>query len=223
MNINKSVVKTLLMAFVLGSASLAGAALVEDTVSSRDNLFFTDWNGFFNPPPPDFEAPGSEAAQAVGGYDFIANGIAAFNISISGEVIDAGALATGPDGCPDPQAACYFNPNNNNGIYNFQPAYSVIGVWSTTADEINFITPEGGSTWIDALVYVGSGGTFEVPDSALYASAYLFLGENDGNFEDNLPIGFYDVTVSNVPVPAAAWLFGSALLSLGVMARRRRP
>lgn len=197
----------------------ANATLLQSTVSSRDNLFYTDWNGFFNAADlPDYQAPGSQAAKSLP-FDFVLNNVDAFRMTVTGEVVDAGPFATGPDGCPDPNAPCYFNPDGNNGIYNFNPAYSVIGVWSTTPDIINFITPAGGSSWIDALIPVGSGGLFEVP--AGYPSAYLFLAENDGNFADNSPIGEYDVTISLVPLPATTWLLGVAFLGLGVLRRKR--
>jgi biofilm PGA synthesis protein PgaD len=142
-----------------------------------------------------------------------------FQMTVTGEVVDAGPFATGPDGCPNPADACFFDPSGNNGIYNFLPAYSVIGVWSTTPDVINFITPAGGTSWIDALIPVGSGGLFDVPQG--YSSAYLFLAENDGFYTDNDPIGEYEVTISLVPVPATAWLLGLAVFCLGFVRRNR--
>ena len=223
--LNRNVSRSFITAGLVFCAAFANAALVESTVNSRDNLFYTDWNGFFNPADlPDYQAPGSQAAQSLP-FDFVLNNIDSFQMSVTGEVMDAGPFVTGPDGCPDPNAACYFNPNGNNGLYNFNPAYSVIGVWSTTPDVINFITPAGGSSWVDALISVGSGGIFEVPEG--YASAYLFLGENDGNFADNTPSGNYEVTisqltVSQIPLPAAAWLFGSALLGLGFVRKKAK-
>ncbi|MGB1092395.1 MAG: VPLPA-CTERM sorting domain-containing protein [Oceanobacter sp.] len=217
---NRVIKQSILAIGLACSATIANAALIESVVSSRDNLFYTDWNGFFNPVDlPDYQAPGSQAAQSLN-FDFVANGITTFKATVTGEVVDAGIYATGPDGCPDPNAPCYFNPNGNNGIYNYNPAYSVIGVWSTTPDVINFITPDGGSSWIDALVSVGSGGIFDVPEG--YGSAYLFLAENDGNFLDNDPVGNYSVSISQVPLPAAAWLLGTALLGLIGVSRRQR-
>lgn len=205
-------IKSLVVVTLACAAVSANATLLESTVSSRDNLFYTDWNGFFNPAElPDYQAAGSQAARSLP-FDFVLNNVDSFQMRVTGEVVDAGPFATGPDGCPDPNAPCYFNPDNNNGIYNFLPAYSVIGVWSTTPDIINFITPEGGTSWIDALVSVGSGGTFHVPTG--YSSAFLFLAENDGFFTDNDPIGDYEVTISLVPVPATLWLFCAAFLGV---------
>ncbi len=210
-------VRSLLAGLLIASSSLAGAAIIDGTVSSRDNLFHTDWNSFFDPANlPDYEFPGSQAAQAFAGYDFIANGVSSFSISITGDVVDAGGYPTGPEGCPDPSDPCYFNPNGNDGIYNYTPAYSVIGVWSITADEINFISDDG---WVESLVYIGSGGIFDVPEG--YENAYLFLAENDGDYLDNDPEGYYSVRINTeVPVPAAAWLFGTALFSLGAFRRK---
>lgn len=207
----------LVSAIFMASSTLAGAAIINGSVSSRDNLFYTNWEGTFAPGTnPDFESAGSQAAQAFAGFDFIANGVTSFTINVSGSVVDAGIYATGPDGCPNPADLCYFNPNNNNGIYNYKPAYSVIGVWSTTADAINYISDGG---WIESLVYIGSGGNLLVPQG--YDHAYLFLAENDGNYSDNDPVGYYSVSVNTVPVPAAAWLFGSALMGLGALGRKR--
>jgi hypothetical protein len=208
LNISKSFIAAGLFFY----AAFANATLLQSTVSSLDNLFYTNWNGFFNPVDlPDYQAPGSQAAQSLP-FDFAQNNIDSFQMSVTGEVVDAGPFTTGPEGCPDPNAPCYFNPNGNNGLYNFNTAYSVIGVWSTTPNTINFITPAGGSSWIDALISVGSGGIFDVPVG--YASAYLFLGENDGDFLDNNPVGNYSVTISQVS------LFGAAFLGLGFVRKK---
>lgn len=50
------------------------------------------------------------------------------------------------------------------------------------------------------------------------ASEFKFLA--DGN-SDAFKLKSISITVSEVPVPAAAWLFGSALLGLGTIKRRR--
>ncbi len=213
------IIKPLLVVTLACVAMSANATLLQSTVSSRDNLFYTDWNGFFVPADlPDYQAAGSQAAQSLP-FDFVLNNVETFQMTVTGEVVDAGPFATGPDGCPNPADACFFDPSGNNGIYNFLPAYSVIGVWSTTPDVINFITPAGGTSWIDALIPVGSGGLFDVPQG--YASAYLFLAENDGFYTDNDPIGEYEVTISLVPVPATGWLLGVAVFCLGFVRRNR--
>lgn len=212
------IIKPLLVVTLACVAMSANATLLQSTVSSRDNLFYTDWNGFFvSADLPDYQAAGSQAAQSLP-FDFVLNNVETFQMTVTGEVVDAGPFATGPDGCPNPADACFFDPSGNNGIYNFLPAYSVIGVWSTTPDVINFITPAGGTSWIDALIPVGSGGLFDVPQG--YASAYLFLAENDGFYTDNDPIGEYEVTISLVPVPATAWLLGVAVFCLGFVRNR---
>ncbi|MET0028743.1 MAG: hypothetical protein ABW101_14035, partial [Candidatus Thiodiazotropha sp.] len=54
--------------------------------------------------------------------------------------------------------------------------------------------------------------------SGLSAGTYTlqFVGNADGAMG-----GAYDVTVSAVPLPAAAWLFGSALLGFVTYSARR--
>lgn len=209
----KSVAQSIVTALLLGCSAIASAALIEGSVSSTDNLFYTTWNGTFEVGAhPDYMAEGSQAAQSFAGFNFVANGVTSFSISLSGAVKDAGEFATGPDGCPNPADACYFKDGN----YNSQPVYSVIGVWSISKDSIDYISDGG---WEEAVLYIGSGGNFTVPVG--YENAYLFLAENDGYYLDNTDGNSYSVSVNTVPVPAAAWLFASALIGLGTMARKR--
>ena len=91
----------------------------------------------------------------------------------------------------------------NGGFFN----NSLISVGSSSALYYSQANPADNTTLADAnLVYqVGTTGT-DLSSAALLSS--------DGAFSANL-------TVSAVPVPAAAWLFGSALAGL-TLARRRK-
>jgi hypothetical protein len=51
------------------------------------------------------------------------------------------------------------------------------------------------------------------------ATEFAFAGSNGRYSKSNTGVG---IEVSTVPLPAAAWLFGSGLLGLGAVGRRRR-
>jgi hypothetical protein len=65
-----------------------------------------------------------------------------------------------------------------------------------------------------------SGGTvIHIPTGA----QFLFVGNLDNGTRDNSdPDGDYALRISSVPVPAATWLFGSGLIGLISIARRKR-
>jgi hypothetical protein len=146
---------------------------------------------------------------SVSGVAFNFAGYSSLTISASGLVVDDGPNATGPNGdtCIP---TCLFHDGNFRGL----TAYSLIGIWSSTANSITPISDPH-----TAPFFIGSSASLNIP---LLSSAYLFLAENDGYFADNS--GFYDVhltATSAVPVPAALPLFASALLGMGVIRRRK--
>ena len=195
------------------SASFASAATVEidQLVSSRDNLYYTDWGHWYT--MPDDHALGnldSVAARAVslGGSSFNFGGFDAVSIFATGSVVDAGGTATSANGdtCVP---SCLFKDGNWRGL----PAYSLIGIWSSSPDAI---VPIGDPH--TSVFFVGSNLVLDIPDAP---SLYLFLAENDGAFGDNS--GSYNVhlTASAVPVPAALPLFLSGVAGLSLIRRRK--
>ena len=68
--------------------------------------------------------------------------------------------------------------------------------------------------------YGGHSVTFEAEAGQVYT---ILLGGRDGGTSWREPIGGYKVEISSVPIPAAVWLFGSALTGLGVIGSRKTP
>ncbi len=84
----------------------------------------------------------------------------------------------------------------------------------TLLDDYNFVLGmswDGGSTWYEDSSYLLAGGT---PDSY----QINFDGFNAGLEVMGSTLG---VDLQPVPVPAAVWLFGSGLMGLAAIARRR--
>ena len=76
-----------------------------------------------------------------------------------------------------------------------------------------------GSTPVpEALPGFGAGFVGSSYSQTMPISGELYLAFNDNVYSDNG--GSFTATISTVPIPAAAWLFGSALLGLGVIKRK---
>lgn len=162
-------------------------------VDSMDNLYHDDWGHPYNIPPfndgnNEFGAIGrGDPAQAVS-TDFAA--FAEVEIEATGSNAINSSTLHGPDGLPS--------------LFRALRVYSLIGVWSES------------STLIDPI-----GNAFFIGDSAILAvpsapSAFLWLGFNDGKFDDNLDQhspGF-SVTLTGVPEPSTLALFALALALL---------
>jgi len=79
--------------------------------------------------------------------------------------------------------------------------------------------------WISFLALYGSGETF---DSLLTAEGFrvglhaISIGGPDGFSDSYVTGGLTPPDVSTVPLPAAAWLFGTALLGFFVASKKRR-
>ena len=112
-------------------------------------------------------------------------------------------------------------PDYHGGDFRGLPVYSLIGIWSKSDSNIDPVIDP-----IDAPFYVGSWLDVWVPDNGV-DPLYLFLATNDGDFDDNTCDSYttnpcdddgdpyieqtYQVKISEVPVPAAFWLFLSGL------------
>ncbi len=185
------------------------AALIGiDHVYGENSLYATNWGH------PYTDAAGGNEYNALGrgdpaeawqdspdhAYGFSSN--QHILIEASGCVVDWGANCTAPD--------------YDGGDFRGLPVYSLIGIWSKSDSDIDPVNDP---------FYVGSLLDVWVPDNGTYP-LYLFLATNDGDFSDNT-CGYYatnpcvddypDITrtyqvkISEVPVPAAFWLFLSGL------------
>lgn len=195
-------------------ASFASAATVsiDTTVDSRDNLYYTNWGHWYTLPSDEALAnPASFAAHAVNvnGSGFNFAGYSGLTLTATGSVVDNGPNATDANGdtC---NPTCLFN----DGFFRKLPAYSLIGIWSSSATEIVPLT----DNWLTSIFFVGTNAQLQIPS---VTSAYLFLAENDGYFNDNS--GHYNVHIeaSVVPVPAAGPLMLSGLALLHLVRRRK--
>mgnify|MGYP001157464251 CR=1 FL=1 len=107
------------------------------------------------------------------------------------------------------------------------PALSLYAGWETTGPETHTFNPTGNISWASELTYLAHEDnplsltsitrTFE-----LAAGKYSII--YGGNPSDPTVTGFhgYQATLSTVPLPAAAWLFGSGVAGLLAWAKSRR-
>lgn len=105
------------------------------------------------------------------------------------------------------------------------PAFSLYAGWETTGPETNTFNPTGNISWASELTYLAHEDnplsatsitrTFELA-AGRYSVVY------GGNPSDPAVAGFhgYQATLSTVPLPAAAWLFGSGVAGLITWVRR---
>jgi len=211
-------------------AQAATVPVLQHTVGPQDNLFFSDWghpwtrefvlvtdevtgelrarDDILEWPAP-FALGAGVPARSVqhqgSAFDF--SGWHFIDVLASGLMQDRNLTQTGPDG-------------DGSDTFRGLDVYSLIGIWSSSPDTI---VPVG--AWApDATPAfdIGSSARIDIPQGF---AVYLFLGENDGLFYDNL--GSYSVTITGglvgaggeVPLPAALALLVPALVALP---RRRR-
>lgn len=208
--------KRIFSALVLTAASMlanAYSVTFETTVDSRDNLYYADWGHWFTQAADNaLGNPDSNPAHAVwwgdSGSSFNFAGFDTLSITASGSVIDHFDTATDANG-DSCNPTCLFN----DGYFRGLPAYSLIGIWSSSADTI---TPLG--YWQDELMFIGSSIDLKVPE---ITSAYLFLAENDGGFGDNY--GHYNVQLTaSVPEPGTLGLLLVGIAGLAIARRRMK-
>lgn len=239
---------------MMASTSTHAASIVIDhQISAVDNLYYTDWGHWWTGPTdgdrlvasnPDGAlndgAPANFVSFNNAPFSFTIGRVTSVNIAVSGSVHDySPEIATDANGCYV-MGVCRAT---EDPVYKNLPAYSVIGLWSTTYDYITPVkfdsTGKGfapGDEGYDAAgfystnaspFFVGTNLTIDfasiMPSSVEHL--YLFLAENDGGFSDNPATDFYSavitVSTNEVPLPPAVFMLGSGLLTLlGVRARR---
>jgi hypothetical protein len=178
-------------------------------VNARDNLYNTDWlgnpfsdiwdDGSWNPYPKALNTPGAWDARAVedsaGNIVDFSKGL--LSLTSTGKVVDAGTTQT--------------DANGQGWLFRDLSVYSLIGLWSSTT---NSITAMGNA------FFIGTSANFSAP----LETAYLFLANNDGIFDDNS--GYYDVTIKvenmAVPLPASIWLIISGVMVFLGFSRQQR-
>ena len=96
---------------------------------------------------------------------------------------------------------------NSGSSLHYNADFSDLGL-SIDGDFVLAVSGDGTTTWVGGEVNFGS--VFTVPESNFYAITF----DGFGGFE-------VVVDVSPVPVPAAVWLFGSGLIGLVGVARRK--
>jgi len=197
-----------LVLFICSASAGASNITINYDVSALDNLFYTDWGHIYNVSGAGNEYDALNRGVAADNVDYAFTSGQALSVSTVGCVRDAGVECTDADGY--------------GGQFRALDVYSLIGIWSGSDTEIDPI----GDTFV-----LGSDIDLIAPqyDGLLY----LFLGENDGIFADNYSCGIhhqcfaknYHVSITTtppaVPVPAAMWLFGSGLLGLIGVAKRK--
>lgn len=186
-----------LFLLLLTTTAASQSAMITQTVGGMDNLYFDDWGHIF----PEALGTGVAASSvSLNGSAFNFSGASSIDISATGEVVDNGTTPTDANGIPND-----FMDGNFRGLN----VYSLIGIWSSTADDI---TPVDGI--FSQPFFIGTNLLLSLAGIPNESNLYLFLAENDGLFSDNS--GSYEVNlnVQVVPLPATALLFMSGLLGL---------
>jgi hypothetical protein len=234
---------------VVFAASASASTIITETVLGTTNLYNAGYPGIGSDAPDGLPFP--EAYNLAGAMDStaVSSGGSAFNFAgfntldftatgyVQDNGVGMGASITDADGLllGSGQPTNYVTDIGPN-IFGL-PVYSLIGIFSTTAD---FITPLAstvaqaqdvanlGDASLSAFV-IGTSLTLDISAFSGVPALYLFLGENDGVFSDNgfidenLSIGSYDVTIEAVvPLPAAFWLFASSILGVIGFTRKKR-
>ena len=128
--------------------------------------------------------------------------------------------ATLQSGCLVPETSLCGWSESNNGIVisvltlmgDLSGSRSSLGL---LLDDLDIVFPDG--THVAAYLYDGDVGTKYLTQDYI-STYYISQNDTDGSAET----GSFLVRTSVVPVPAAVWLFGSGLLGLVGIARRKK-
>lgn len=233
MNAKRQVVALSIAGLLLGSSGLAQAMSVNVTVPGTSDPWLAGMPVLSNASTTDY-APWQSPAQVLG-----------FNIGLGGYLTFTGATGgvINYGGCPgacmpiDGGSFYSHDAGAENGISDVRaPINALLGVFldagrpnsSAAPSALNFSTIGLDFTMLSPVLkqvfFIGDGRTsgnvtqtFVIPTGA----TRLFLGTMDG-YEWSNNSGAIRVNVNSVPLPAAAWAFGSGLLLLIRQGSRRR-
>ena len=206
-------VKTLVTLFLLFFSPFASALIIHDQVSSQANLYQSDWGHVWDSGINTQGALSARAVQKEGnavnfsGFDFL-------NITADNFVVDACDWTNDTNGnwqdyCKTDAGGTQLIDDayirdlywTDDGLFRGHDVYALVGIWSASADLIDPISN---------TFQVGSSLKLLTPETN--GPQYLFLGNNDGVFDDNL--FHYDVHITAVPSPATIMLFICGLIGL---------
>jgi len=102
-------------------------------------------------------------------------------------------------------------------ILNWQASIwdSVDGIVGNAGDVLLF-GPQGGGACVGVPNCQTVGGSGFLNGPSLFYAQFTGIGSGTSGYSGNIS------TVAAVPVPGAVWLFGSGIIGLGMLARRRR-
>lgn len=155
----------------------------------------------------------SFSSYFVEGVDWAGQAYVEWFQNFDSAVFDIGGVTTVYNTGPDYNLVLGYNGNSYFAVYEGADIIASSTLLNQMYFDGEMFFVDGGL--VDTIVY--SGGSYLGSDFVIENSAYLL--SDWGSFSmDTLAV----TTVSAVPVPAAVWLFGSGLVGLIGIARRRR-
>jgi hypothetical protein len=125
-----------------------------------------------------------------------------------------------------PQFVTIANATNTFANPNEDPILNwIASIWSAgldgivnNGDDVLLFGPQAASACIAvaSCQFVGGSGTINSP--GLYYAEFTGIGSGTSGYSGNIST----FAISEVPIPAAAWLFGTGLVGLAALNRRRK-